>query len=471
VELSESKWIARQPGLEAAATTWLAERDGRLAGAEKRARSMLRPSLGTGSLVRLGQLASQTAPALLPALVNRDGEAAVKALAQAALRGGPTYVKLGQLISTTRGLVPGWIAEPFAGCRDAVPPASTLAVASVLRRSGIDRHLRSWDPEPLASASVAQVHAAVLEDGSDVVVKVRRPGVVRTVAADASYLLPALAVAEMSNDRLRLANLHGTVELMIRLFAQEVDLRLEATNIVEMALAFERAGLDLQVPAPIPGLVSKRALVMERIDGVSTADADVEHFGHVAEDLVRLAIVAVLETTFVDGIFHGDLHPGNIFVTERGLALLDFGIVGRLDPAQRLALVRLLTSGMAEDQTGILEALQDFGALPRDADVAGLIELLPAPPTMDERRAFVEDPLLMQDRVGQIVRALGASGFRVPPELTLFVKNALYLNDAVLRHAPQFDMVGELMALLPRLLSLGNSSSPPEEGPKPTTEH
>jgi ubiquinone biosynthesis protein len=392
-------------------------------------------------------------------------------LAQAALKGGPTYVKLGQLISTTRGLVPDWIAEPFAGCRDAVPPASTLAVAGVLQHSGIDRHLRSWEPEPLASASVAQVHAAVLEDGTPVVVKVRRPGVVRTVAADASYLLPALLVAEMGNDRMRLANLRGTVELMIRLFAEEVDLRLEATNIVEMALAFERAGLDVEVPAPIPGLVTKRVLVMERVDGVSTADAgSVAGYGHVGEDLVRLAIVAVLETTFVDGIFHGDLHPGNVFVTERGLALLDFGIVGRLDRGKRLALVRLLTSGMAEDQTGILGALQDFGALPLDADVAGLVELLPKPPTIRERRAFLEDPSLMEDRLGQIVRALGASGFRVPPELTLFAKNALYLNDAVLRHAPNFDLVGEVMGLLPRLLTLGDGSSSRPDRPRPTAE-
>ena len=132
--------------------------------------------------------------------------------------------------------------------------------------------LLDWDPEPLASASVAQVHAATLDDGRDVVVKVRRPGVVRTVAADASYLLPALFAAELTNERMRVANLRGSFELMIRLFAQEVDLRLEATNIVEMALAFERAGLDLEVPAPIPDLVTKRALVMERIDGVSTAD-------------------------------------------------------------------------------------------------------------------------------------------------------------------------------------------------------
>jgi ubiquinone biosynthesis protein len=100
----------------------------------------------------------------------------------------------------------------------------------------------------------------------------------------------------------------------------------------------------------------------------------------------------------------------------------------------------------------VLVALRDFGALPSDADVSGLVALLPEPPTMEERRAFIENPTLAQDRLALIVRALSAAGFRVPPELTLFVKNALYLNDAVMRHAPDFDMITEVMGVLGRIL-------------------
>src|SRR5205807_5492664 len=140
-------------------------------------------------------------------------------------------------------------------------------------------------------------------------------------------------------------------------------------NITSMALAYERATIDVQVPAPIPGLVTKRAMVMERIPGVSADDVGgVAAFEHDNGALMRLAIVSVLETTFVEGIFHGDLHPGNVIINERGLGLVDFGIVGRLDARQRKALLQFVFAAFAEDRVGIVEALKAFGALPPDVD-------------------------------------------------------------------------------------------------------
>ena len=439
-----SSWISRVPGLETESDRLLSLLPELLADAQRRGDRILDTSpVGTGSVLRLAQLAGIAAPELATLARERSADNIVGLLSRLALRGGPTYVKLGQLISSTKGLAPDWVADAFAGCRDAVPPAPAHEVAAILGRYGIDERLRTWNRVPLASASVAQVHEAVLDDGTEIVLKVRRPGIVRTVAADASLLLPVLRLVEARNPQLRIANLHGAVELMVRLFAEEVDLRLEAASIVEMALAFERAGVDVEIPAPIPGFVTKRCVALQYVDGVSAASVEgVARFGHRAADLVRLAVVGTLHTTLVDGIFHGDLHLGNVLVTERGLALVDFGITGRLTPQQRLALVSLLHSAVAEDLHGVIAALKDFGAVPPDVDTASLLAMLPPPLERRERAALSDHEL--EQRIIHVLRALTAAGFRIPPQLTLFAKNLVYLGDAINRHAPDIDIEAEL---------------------------
>ena len=444
-----SAWVDGRAGLAAEAQRLLDRLPELLSEADRRAESIIGTSpLDARSVVRLARLAGLAAPDLVPVLRSRDAETIVPVLAKLALRGGPTYVKLGQLVSSTRGLAPTWVADAFAGCRDAVPPAPSGAIAEVLDRSGVLDHLRSWNARPMASASVAQVHEATLDDGTNVVLKIRRPGIVGVVAADAAYLLPILRLVESRNERVRLANLSGTLDLMLRMFAQEADLRLEAASIVQMALAFERATVDVKIPVPIPGLITKRVLVMERIDGASAAvEGVVSSYGHAPAELVRLAVAGVLETTMVDGIFHGDLHLGNVLVTADGLALIDFGIVGRLTGQQRLALLSLLQAALGEDRDGIIRALRDFGALPPDVDVDAFLAQLPTPLTREQREALLSGPggrEVMQERFSGIVRALGASGFRVPPELTLFAKNLVYLGDAIQRHAPELDLEAEL---------------------------
>lgn len=451
-------WVDHRPGLAEESQRLLSRLPELLEEAAERAESIIGTSpLDPRSLVRVARLAGLAAPDLVPVLRSRDAETIVPVLAKLALRGGPTYVKLGQLVSSTRGLAPDWVADAFAGCRDAVPPAPRGEIAGVLERSGVLDRLRSWNARPMASASVAQVHEAVLQDGTEVVLKIRRPGIVGVVSADAAYLLPTLRLVQSRNEKVKLANLYGTLEIMLRMFAQEADLRLEAASIVQMASAFERASVDVEIPAPIPGLITKRVLVMERVDGVSAAaDGVVASYGHAPAELVRLAVAGVLETTMVDGIFHGDLHLGNVLVTRDGLALIDFGIVGRLSGTQRLALLSLLQAALTEDRDGIIRALRDFGALPPDVDIEDFLAQLPPPLGREERERLLSGPggrEIMQERFSGIVRALGASGFRIPPELTLFAKNLVYLGDAIQRHAPELDLEAELGETVTAILS------------------
>src|SRR5438876_4141400 len=142
-DLAGTEWAHRWPGLSEAAAGWLSESEERREKAAGRAERLLAtPFLSAVSLARVAQLTTTTAPQLLPAVLSRDSDAVVATLADVALRGGPTYVKIGQLIATVRGLVPDAIADAFAACRDAVPPASTPQIQAVLHRAGLEDRIR-----------------------------------------------------------------------------------------------------------------------------------------------------------------------------------------------------------------------------------------------------------------------------------------------------------------------------------------
>src|SRR5437763_209599 len=223
-----------------------------------------------------------------------------------------------------------------------------------------------WPPRPCtrrASASIAQVHAARLRDGTEVVVKVRRPGLRRQFEADVRAMALLAAFGERRSSAVRAANARGFVELFAQLVLEEMDFRLEALNMVEIGLASEDAGMfdNLRVPRPVPGLVTPRVLVMEYLPGTRYTDAA----GHLDPDvdaaaIIRLGIQGVLEHTLVYGIFHGDLHAGNVFLESDGrFVLLDFGIVGRLDAPQRAALVQFMFGVGTWDARAQLEGLRE----------------------------------------------------------------------------------------------------------------
>jgi ubiquinone biosynthesis protein len=368
--------------------------------------------------------------------------------------GGPAYIKLGQFISSARGLLPDEWVQAFAWCRDQAPTLPGRVVDEVLEEHLGSRRARlhQLEPEPLAAASIAQVHRATLDDGTNVVVKLRRPGLRRQLRSDIETMALVAAAAERLHPAARMANLSGFVELFAELVLEELDFRLEALNMVEVGAAFEDAGIDYcGVPRPIPELVSEGVIVMEHLPGVSY-DGARDQFGPrlEGEKLLQLAIQGVLETTLIYGLFHGDLHAGNVLIDGGDrFALVDFGICGRVDARQRAALVAFMLAFAQMDARAQLAALTRFGALPPDADLDPLAEKLQVELDRinpDSGTGLTYDQV--GDTLSTVLRLLSESRFRLPKELVLFFKNVLYLTSFTASIAPDADLLAQIGPIL-----------------------
>ena len=361
---------------------------------------------------------------------------------------GPTYIKLGQIISSGEGLFPAELVNQFKLCRDQVPaePWDTVRLTVEQDLGARLEDVFEWfDTKALAAASIAQVHAARLRSGENVVVKVQRPRVaplvrhdLKVMASIAPYLVGRIPIAA-------LANPPALVELFAETIVEELDFRLEAANMLDVAVMLHDLGQDRYVvPRPHPSLVTRRVLVMERISGFNFDDvAGMKDAGIDTEDVIRTGMASFMEGAMIHGVFHGDLHGGNLFVLADGrTALLDFGIVARLGSERRLAFLRLMLSSTTNDVKGQLAALRDLGALPFDTDLDAVItDLRLDQATIDPTTLTGEQ---MVAEVQRVIKALLGYGARLPKELMLYVKNMVFLDGAIARLAPDLDIIGEI---------------------------
>jgi ubiquinone biosynthesis protein len=245
-----------------------------------------------------------------------------------------------------------------------------------------------------------------------------------------------------------LANPPALVELFAETITEELDFRLEAQNMLDVARAF--ADLDQRgyvVPRPHPTLVTRRMLVMERLEGFRFEDvAGMKGAGVDTHGVVRTGMIGFMEGAMIHGIFHGDLHGGNLFVLPDGrTALLDFGITGRLPEAKRLAFLSLLLGASNNDVPAQLAALRDLGALPPDVDLDGLIAELGLDRPVVDPTTMTGDELVHE--IQRTVKALLGHGAKMPKELMLFVKNMVFLDGAIATLAPELDIFAEVAHL------------------------
>ncbi len=462
----ESAWLGAIPGLREEALHWIARAPARRTAlaAEAAALTQALPHpAGVGRIFEMAGRMAGAAGTLIGADLPRNvvqavvhgvpaddwASVATRRAERVVRAGGPVYVKLGQFLSSARGLLPDEVVEAFAWCVDDVPALAPGRAQSIVARelgAPLTRLFADFDDEPMAAGSIAQLHGAVLPDGTEVVVKVRRPGLRRSFEVDIRALSVLATVGEWRTEAARMANARGVVALFAEIALQELDLRLEATNMIEVGLVAEHAGLPhVRCPRPLPGLVRERVIVMERVPGVRYTDApEILREGVDRAALLRLAVQGVLESGLVYGVFHGDLHAGNVLIDEDGrFGLIDFGIVGRLDGVRRDAMIELMLGLGADDIDAQVRALARFGAIDDATDVDGLVrELQELAAERDPGLTMSQDEIA--ERLGALIRVLASRGLRVPKELVLFFKNLLYLNAFAASIAPDVDLLGEI---------------------------
>ena len=364
---------------------------------------------------------------------------------------GPTYIKLAQIISSGEGLFPPELVEEFRRCRDQVPAEDFGTVRAVVEGDlgcALEETFSSFDPVPLAAASIAQVHCARLRTGEEVVVKVQRPTIRSAVHRDLKVMawLAPMLVGRIPISAL--ANPPALVELFAETIGEELDFRLEAQNMLDVAEVF--AELDQRgyvVARPHPHLVTRRVLVMERLHGFAFEDLDALRDADIdTEAVIRTGVLGFTEGCLVHGIFHGDLHAGNLFITPEGrIALMDFGITARLTPLERSAFLRLMLSGAVGDVRIQIEAFRDLGALPADTDIDDVMHELGLDRAPMDPSSLSQEELLGE--IQRIVKSLLAMGARLPKVLMLYVKNMVFLDGAIALLAPDLDIVGEMARL------------------------
>ncbi|MES9601684.1 AarF/UbiB family protein [Actinomadura sp. NPDC000929] len=393
-------------------------------------------------------------------------------------QGGVVFVKLGQVLSTRRDVLPPEFVRELGRLQDCATPVPWPQIERVLHEELGDTRdvFASFDRTPLAAASIAQVHRATLRSGEEVVVKIQRPGVRAVVERDLDIVG---RLARTLHERAGWARSFGVVDLadgFATALREELDFRVEARNMASVA-ATARSG-DVVVPRPHDDFCTGRVLVMQRLDGVALSKAGprVDSAGLDRTALARTLLDTVLRQIVLDGVFHADPHPGNILLLDDGrLGLIDFGSVGRLDTELRGCLQRMLIALNRGDAVAVTDAFLEVVARPDELDEQALARALGAfmarhlgPGTSPDMAMFTDlfrlvarFDLAVPAEIAAVFRALAtlegglselAPGFAIVTEAYTFGESYLRerLRPGSLREAAN----DELLSLLPMLRRL-----------------
>jgi len=377
---------------------------------------------------------------------------------------GPTFIKIGQLLSTRADLLPVEYIEALSRLQDDVLPFPFAEVERIVSEElglRISKAFADFEATSLAAASLGQVHRATLRDGRAVAVKVQRPGIREQIAEDLDSFKEIAQLLDRHADAGRLYQLEKVVDEFRKTILRELDYRLEAQNLVslrENLRDFDR----ILVPEPVEDYTTSRVLTMEFVSGRKiTALSPLTKLeidgAQLAEELHR----AYLKQILIDGFFHADPHPGNVFLTDDGrLALIDLGMVARISGDMQESLLKLLLAvsdgrgDEAADRAAVIgEKLETFDETEFRRRVAELVGAL-------------QHARLEQIQIGRVVlevsRLSANAGMRLPPELAMLGKTLLHLDEIGRTLDPTFDPNASVRRNAARLMQrrMAKSASP-----------
>lgn len=368
---------------------------------------------------------------------------------------GPTYVKIGQILSSRSDLLPELYLKALARLQDKVKPFPYSDVEKIVESElgvRISKAFSRFDPKPIAAASLGQVHSAALRDGRMVVVKVQRPDITAQIAEDFEVLSE---IAEFFDAHTELGKRHRFQKIIeeFRVSIQrELNYELEAQNLVNVGNNLSEFDL-IQVPQPVPDYSTRRVLTMDYVQGRKiTALGPLVRLDINGTPLAEELFRAYLKQVLIDGVFHADPHPGNVFITDDGrVALLDLGMVGHTSASMQDVLLKLLiavSEGNGEQAAEIVIRISKTGDNFNAAEFQRRI---------NELLALRHDQGLQNLNVGksllEVTRNAADNGLFVPTELTLLGKTLLQLDEVGKILDPDFDPTASIRRNVSALMS------------------
>ncbi|MEY2446651.1 MAG: ubiquinone biosynthesis protein [Acidimicrobiaceae bacterium] len=354
---------------------------------------------------------------------------------------GPTFIKLGQLLSTRADLLPPVYLKALARLQDDVEPFSFAEIEQIVTDElgvRISKAFQSFDNEPLASASLGQVHRAVMRNGRAVAVKVQRPGVPEMVANDMDVIEELAAFLDEHTKTGRKFGFAGMVEEFRSAITAELDYLQEAENLRNMGEVLSDYE-QIVVPQPVTDYTTSLVLTMDYVEG-----RNISSLGPLAQldfdgsDLAQQLFRAYLDQILVHGFVHADPHPGNVLLTaDHRLALIDLGMVTRVSPKMQDDLLRLLIaisenrgSEVAAVMAGLAEHSEEYDETTFESRIVDLVQRNQSVAMGDFSAGVV---------VGDLARIASECGLRPPSELTMLAKALLNLDQVASKLAPDFD--------------------------------